>query len=99
MVVKHLRPVLSGVSGMPPTDREKIESAFLRRLHSELGGPQTAEDAYRTWAAKSHVKSPEISDLMKIVAWESAHIKATNAALEGCGCDTSAAFFILHLGG
>ena len=85
-------------SGLAAPTASKMESTFLTRLESDLGGPGKAAVAYRMWLdLKSRPPPLSIDDITQSMRWESTLSKATWHALAEWPEAGDQAFFILHL--
>jgi len=92
-----IRAVLTS-SGLAAPTAAKMESSFLTRLESDLGGPGKAAVAYRVWLdLNSRPRPLSIDELTQSMRWESTLSKATWHALSDWPEAGDQAFFILHL--
>ena len=92
-----IRAVLTSSRLAAPT-AAKMESTFITRLESDLGGPGKAAVAYRMWLDLNASPRPlSVEELTQSVRWESTLSKATWHALAGWPEAGDQAFFILHL--
>ena len=96
--MSSLFAVLTNLPGASAAQKIEIERRFLQSLEAEYGDLGKVAAAYQQWLARSHAKAQvDIDTLRALLKWESAHAKASCAALAGWDGDTSEAFFILHL--
>jgi hypothetical protein len=93
----RLKAEMTNLPGAGAAQKQDLEARFLGSLCSQLGGPPAALAAYEEWiAAKEAEGVPEVSQVTGLVRWESAHARASWAALEQWPASEHA-FFIVHI--